>query len=251
MDRMMRIICLGILAGLAAAAQTTQARAPYLRQAEISQSGGTLRINANSPRPLEQALDALQVKYGWTIDYEDPQYLSSLDLVDAPPPSQAKLPSGGSFSVEFSASAPDEEKTLRLLVDSYNKSKNPGKFELRKDGQGNFSVVGNAAHDDKGGMSQQKPILDVPITVATEERPITDTVNLICQEISTQSHMTVELGVSPRKLMDHPTVKLGGSKVPARELLVQALHATHQNVYWRLLYDPGTKGYLLDLHGRP
>jgi hypothetical protein len=219
----------------------------YLKQATVSQDAGTIHITANSPRPLAQVLDALQLKFGWTVDYEDPQYTAAADLVDAPKGSPLpKLPAGAAFSVQFPANAPDEEKTLRLIVDSYNQSKNPGQFELRH-ADGTFYVVGNAAHDDKGAMAKQPSLLDSPITIASEERTITDTVKLICDQLGAQG-TTVTLGVTPRKPMDHNNIKLGGTKTPARDLLRQALQGTHQNLYWHLLYDPNSKGYFLDIH---
>jgi hypothetical protein len=240
---------LSVFVSIQALSQTTQGVRPYLKEATISQAAGRVRIDANSPRPLAQVLDALRKKYGWVVDYEDPQYVSSVDLALAPDTvSQSQVPAGGSFSVEFSPATPDQEKTLRLVVNSYNRSKNPGQFDLRGNGQGTFFVVGTAARDEKGGMSPQQVLFDIPVTLPTEERTITDTVNLICQQITAQSHITVTLGVSPRSLLDRAAIKVGGTKVPAREVLLQSLAATHHSLYWRLLFDPNSKGYFLSIH---
>lgn len=211
--------------------------------------GDMLRIDANSPRPLAQILDALRQKYGWVVDYEDPQYISSADLVLAPGSnSQSHIPAGGAFSVQFPATATDEDKILRLIVDSYNHSKNPGRFDVRRSPQGNFVVVGISAGDEKGAISPQQVPFDLPLSLPTEERSITDTVNLICQEIASQTHTAVILGVSPRSLLDRTAIKLGGTGIPSRELLRQSLMATHHDLYWRLLFDPDSKGYFLNIH---
>jgi hypothetical protein len=240
------ITLLGIFIALGAVSQT--ANGSYLKQATVSQEGGTIHVNANSPRPLAQALEALQQKFGWNVDYEDPQYTAAADMVDAPKSSpMPKLPAGAAFSAQFPANLADEEKILRAVVDSYNQSKNPGQFELRHT-DGNFYVVGNAAHDDKGAMAKQSVLLDSTVTLTTEERTVTETVNLICEQLAAQAGSPVTLGVTPRRPMDRNSVKLGGAKVSARDLLVQALHATHQNFYWHLLYDPNSKGYYLDIH---
>jgi hypothetical protein len=240
-------ISFAIFLAVAAFSQTTGAGS-YLKQATISQEAGVIHINANSPRPLAQVLEALHLKFGWTVNYEDPQYIAAADLVDAPKSSTlAKLPAGAAFSVQFPANAPDEEKTLRLIVDSYNQSKNPGQFELRHT-DGNFYVVGNAAHDDKGAIAKQSAIFDSLITIPTDERSVTETVKLICDQIAAQGAPAITLGVTPRRPMAHNTVKLGGTKVSARDLLRQALQGTHQNFYWHLLYDPNSKGYFLDIH---
>jgi hypothetical protein len=242
------IFLLAVFATLSAWSQTTAISGTYLKQATVSQDAGTVHITANSPRPLAQTLDALQLKLGWAVNYEDPRYTAASDIVDAPKGSPlAKLPAGSAFSAQFAANAPDEEKTLRLVVDSYNQSKNPGQFELRHVG-GNFYVVGNAAHDDKGAMAKQSALLDSPVTLSSDERTVTETVKLICDQLAAQIGAPVTLGVTPRKPMDHNTVKIGGSKAPARELLLQALQGTHQNLYWHLLYDPNSKGFFLDIH---
>lgn len=220
----------------------------YLTRAMFSQSASSIRVTANSPRPLPQILDALQQKYGWAVDYEDPQYVSKLDLIEAHTPSRSLLPSGGSFSVEFPAGAPLVENTLRLLVDSYNQSKNPGRFELRKTAQGGYAVVGTAAYDEKGKILQRLPLLDSPITVPAKERTITDTIALICQEAGAVSQSPVNIGVAPTGFLDHASVTVGGNNVRARDLLLQTLMATHRSLYWRLLFDPNSKSYYLDIH---
>jgi len=243
------VIFLSFLIALQTSAQTSKGSRSYSKDATISQSGGTVHIVANSPRPLEQVLDALQQKYGWAINYEDPQYISSMDIVtSAGGDSGSKLPAGETFAVEFSATAREEEKILHLVVDSYNQSKNPGRFELRRDTQGNFRVVGTAARDEKGAMSAQPVFLDLPLTLTTEERSVTDTVNLICEGIAAQNKTAIAVGVSPRGLMNRTLAKVGGTKIPAHDLLAESLTATHHNLYWRLLFDPDSKSYFLSIH---
>jgi hypothetical protein len=56
-----------------AISQTTSETGSYQKQAAISETEGIVHIAANSPRPLAQTLDALRQKYGWGVDYEDPQ----------------------------------------------------------------------------------------------------------------------------------------------------------------------------------
>lgn len=220
----------------------------YLKEAAFSESAGTVHVTANSPRPLEQLLDGLQKKYGWVVNYEDPQYLSHLDRVDSQDASATQIPAGGSFTVDFPAAAPDEEKTLRLVVDAYNRSKNPGQFELRRSQQGIFFVVGTAAHDEKGTLAPQQVPLDLTLSLPTEERTIAETINLICTAIAQQTHLEVTLGIYPRNLLGHAPLKLGGTKVPARELVLQSLQAATRPMYWRLLFDPSTKAYFLSIH---
>jgi hypothetical protein len=287
------ILILLFLASQAFSQGTPQASS-YLKQAEISETEGTVHIVANSPRPLTQVLEALQKKYGWFINYEDPQFTSKLDTVEvadprAHAPSSQILPAGGRFTLEFpappaqppspqpgaatepgqmsnsaqsspaqSSSTPShpaqldfaqEEKTLRLVVDAYNHSDNPGRFELRTIGEGNLTLVGTAAHDAKGQIASQKPVLDSTLTLARGQRMATTTIELLCQRLTALRGIKVSLGVYPRNLLDHTPVTVGAAKkASARDLLLQTLAHTRGSYYLHLLYDPSSKGYYLDIH---
>jgi hypothetical protein len=236
-----------------AISQTERKTGPYLKHAVISETGGMTHIDGNSPRPLAQILDALQQKHGWVVDYEDPRFISKLDLMEDPESRASSsaptyLPGGGRFSVEFPASAQEEETILRRVVDAYNLSDNPGRFELRKGTQDILLVVGTQARDLQGRLSHQRPVFDVSITMAKQKRTASDTIKLICRKIAEQSRITVRVGVTPRNVLAHTEVTVGGSKIAARELLLQTLTLTRRGLYWRLLFDPSTKVYFLDIH---
>jgi hypothetical protein len=253
-------LSISILFLLCYLAKMTHGQAPYSKQATISETGGRIRLVANDSRPLTQALDALQQKYGWRINYEDPQYRSKLDLVDAKDlqdksssSNGRRVPAGGNLVVEFGAgstpnAAPDEKKTLQMLVDFYNRSSNPGRFELRGDGSEQlFDVVGTAAHDDQGHVSPQQALLDLPITIDVQERTVNDTLDLICQKIADKSHIQFTLGVHPLGL-DRVHVNVGGKDLSARSYLLRTIESTNRKLYWRLLFDPDSGSYYLNLH---
>jgi hypothetical protein len=278
------VICVTLLVISQAFSQSKPEGASYLKEAQVSETEGTVHVVANSPRPLQQVLDALYRKYGWPVDYEDPRFTSQLDLVDvADPvthtPHAQTLPAGGKFTVDFPAvslappapapsqapadstksapappvSAPpvsaEEEKTVRLVVDAYNKSDNSGHFEVRKNGQGNLAVIGIAARDAKGQISPQKPVLDTPLTVARRQRTATGTIELLCKKLTALRGAKVVIGVNPRNLLDHTPVTVGATKAaPARDLLWQTLTAAHCNCYLRVVFDPTSKGFYLSIH---
>jgi hypothetical protein len=239
-------------AGVAKTPAAAPTPSPYSRQATLTESAEKVQITANSPRPLAQVLDVLLQKYKWVVGYEDPQFTAQTDLVTLPGVEAHVLPNGGMFTVEFSATAPgaapDEEKTLRAIVDAYNQSKNPGRFELHKTAGGVFYVAGTAAHDDKGAVAPQKPILDSPVTVAEEQRSVGESLNLMCQDLSTRTHTTVMIGVSPRSPLQNNVAKIGAKDGVARDFMLQALAKLPKPTYWRLLFDPASKEYYLDLH---
>jgi hypothetical protein len=249
-------VCLCWFLTVQSFSQTTHSPTSYLKEATISESAGTVRIVANTPRPLAQMLDALQKKYGWAVDYEDPQFLSKMDVIEiketgkGPATSNLsqKLPAGGPFTIEFPSSAVSEEKILQLAVDSYNRSDNPGRFELRSAKQGAFFVVGIKARDTHDQIANQSAVFDELVTVANQQRNALDTVNLICQQIAAQRGIAVTLGVFPQRVLAAATVSVGGTKVAARDLLLQTLNLPRRSLYWRLLFDPNSKGYFLDIH---
>jgi hypothetical protein len=280
------VACTTLLLVSQAFSQTKPEATSYLKEAQVSETEGTVHIVANSPRPLQQVLDALYRKYNWAIDYEDARFTSLQDLVDVPDPvthapHAQTLPAGGKFTVDFPAvsitptqpaSTPadstkpasaepgsatpsarpvseDEEKSVRLIVEAYNKSDNPGRFEVRKNGQGNLDVVGTAARDAKGQISPQKPILDTRLTVPRRQRTATETIELLCRKLTALRGNKVAIGVNPRNVLDHTSVTVGAIKAePARDLLWQTLTAAHCNCYLRVVFDPNSKGFYLSIH---
>ena len=167
-------------------------------------------------------------------------------------PERIKIPGGHAFSAEFPVSKtqdpiPDEDKTVQLVVDLYNRSGNPGQFEVRKVDD-RLEVVGMAARDEHGNIAKQRVPLDLPITLAVQQRSAFDTVDLICHAIAERSDVKIAVGVFPMGLMNHTNVTVGGADLPAHALLQRALAATGQQLVWRLLFDPDSKSYFLNLH---
>ena len=250
---------IGIVLLFCCSAGTPYGQESYSKQAIITEAGGNIRLVANDARPLAQALNTLQQKYRWRVNYEDPQYTSKLDLIDAKdlldkssyPNGQHRVPSGGPFVADLGAApaggVPDEKKTLQDLVDSYNRSSNPGRFELREDRTEQvFDVVGTAAHDNRGRISQQPVLLDSPITIEAQERTFSDTVDLVCQKIAEKGHVTINFGVHPLGL-DRVHVTVGGKDLAGRSFLLRAMEATGRKLCWRLLFDPDSGSYFLNV----
>lgn len=248
---------LGALA-LSSGFSQTAAQSEYVSRATISHAGETVHLSANDPRPLAQALDTLQREYGWLVNYEDPQYVSKLDLVEVTNPPQHRnagsnsrvhYPGGGALNLDFPNgvapnSSPKEQTTLQLLVDAYNRSNNPGRFELRKTAEQKFDMVGTSAHDTMGHISRQEVLLDLPVTLVDRQRSAFKTIELICLQITERTHTKVSLGVFPMSLQT-TMVRVGGTKLPARTLLSRALTATGRKFVWRMFFDPDSKSYFL------
>jgi hypothetical protein len=248
MKLIQHLIYLGLLAVASAISQTKPETTATPKQAILSESDGKIEVNANNPRPLAQTLDALHQKYGWVVNYEDPQYVFKADIVESADKSGDELPAGGRFSVELtSAQDKDKENDLQRIVEAYNKSGTPGQFELRKSTEGVFTVAGVASRDAQGKIFSQKPALDTTLTIVAKQRAVSAVLELICKRIAAERRITVTIGVVPRTLLNIP-VSVGGTKMPARDLLLHTLTATNRNLYWRLLFDPKSKSFFLDIH---
>jgi hypothetical protein len=235
-----------------AAHTTSQIKKPL-----IYQVGNVVHIHAEGPRPLLRALEALQDKYGWVVDYEEPQYPADLDL-DRNEPSlpRRRHPNGrnlkGSFSVEFNSgpapdSSPDENSVLKIVVDSYNYGDADGQFELRKEQDGRFDVVGIGVRDQQGEVSSRQPILDLQITLKTKRRSADETIALICQKVGQQSKIPVTPSGIADDVSGNGTVAVGGMRIPARTLLSRTLATMVEHLSWRLLYDVDGKSCELSL----
>jgi hypothetical protein len=227
---------------------------PTIKKPLIYQVGQMVHINAAGSRPLLQAVDALQQKYGWTVDYEDAQYPPPTDGATnqlSPPlrrrPNAAQIRDSG-FSVEFntgptSNSRPDEDTVLALVVDANNQSNDAGQFELRKVKDGSFAIVGVGVRDSQGQSAYQQPILDTPISLASERRSARETITLICQKLSEQIKIPVVVNDASESVPGRETVAIGGTAVSTRTLLSRTLASMGSNFYWRLIYDSSNKSY--------
>jgi hypothetical protein len=234
-----------------AAHTTSQIKKPLIYQVD-----NVVHIHAEGPRPLLRALDALEDKYGWRVDYEDPQYPADLDLAtneaSRPRRRHPKVDLKGSFSVEFNSgpapdSPPDEKSVLKIVVDSYNQSDADRQFELREEPDGRLDVVGIGVRDQNGEVSSRQPILDLLITLTTKRRSANETIALICLKLAQQS----KIPVTPSRIADDVsgdgTVAVGGTRVSARTLLSRTLATIAEHPSWRLLYAVDGKSYELSL----
>jgi hypothetical protein len=238
-------------------AQAPQQTNPALKKPLIYQIGQVVHLNAGGPRPLLQAIDALQQKYGWVVDYEDPQYSAAVaGAANRPsPPNRRRANMVGNsenaFSVQFNVgptpdSRPDEATVLTTVIDAYNQSGGAAEFKLLREHDAGFAVVGVGVRDINNEIASQQPVLDSPISLASERRSAGETIALICRKVSQASR--VPISVNPAENLDgNAGVVVGGSSVPARTLLSRALLSRGEKLYWRLIYDAGGKNYVLSI----
>jgi hypothetical protein len=252
-----------LLISAALYAQTAPDARSYISRGVVERDGTSAWVNANGPRPLAQAVDALEDEYGWLgwlIDYEDSPYESKYDLVDdtapqwrmAHPDSKGVTrPSGGHFESWYSEVpgtrwSPEEiEKVLNKVVTDYNRSGNPGKFVVRREERNRYAIVGTAIRDNAGHEKLVAAILDTPISLTREERRADLTFQLICERLSAKLGIKAAYGDGADNLAIQSKVTVGGENLPARTLLLQTVDHMNGIRIWRLFYDADSKQYFL------
>jgi hypothetical protein len=100
---------------------------------------------------------------------------------------------GGAFTARIAIDGyfPDDPmQILPALVEAYNHSGNPGRFELRRVNDRSFDVVPTGAADGR-----QIPLLDTVMSFdATDADSAAVTLRRFCEELSRQSGQTVVFG---------------------------------------------------------
>jgi len=240
--------------------QSHPGHAVLTETAAVSHADGNAKVAVTAPRSLLTAIHAIRSEYGWVVDYEDPIYIPA-DLVDATDPAWrsanpsakgATAPAGSAFTTSFdehSASelltAAGETRVLNKVIDDYNSSDQPGRFQL-KNTDGRLRVVGIAS---KAASTDQPPlsILDTKITLPVQTRTADQAVKDILAALSAATHInTVEVLV-PINVMQGST-SIGGSDVEARVLLEEVITAVNRKLYWELIYYPDTSTYMFNLY---
>ena len=225
----------------------TERHAQYMSAPRIEETESVLEITANAPRPLDDILAALAHQHGWHINYEEPQFGKS-EIVDQTAPSwleqhpngpRAYGIAGGAFHVKIAIDGyfPDDPmQILPPLVEAYNRSGNPGRFQLRVVNELAFDIIPTGSSD-----GPQSPLLDTMMSFdASADVGAYPTLRRFCEELSRKTgHTVVFGGFGPsenRLLQTH--IEQHSVNQPAREILRQMFKQVGLTDCWGLLYDP-------------
>jgi hypothetical protein len=230
-------------------------RQAHYTDPHIVRSASVLEISVNSPRPLDDITEALLRRHSWVINYEDPHYAKA-DLVDSTAPSWLQehpngihvyAVAGRAFSVKLPIDGKFPDDPLQILpplVNAYNLSGNPARFELRVIDTRTFDVAPIATAD-----GPQKPLLDTRMNFDTNNSDAADAdFKSFCEALTRESGEAVEfLRPYPTGTAYFPdaTITIHAQNRPAREILRQMLTQVTSTMSWRLLFDPDEKRFLL------
>jgi hypothetical protein len=222
--------------------------------AKVMRRGSFVVIEANGATPLGPALAAVRDRYGWAVDFEEPVFVSAFDLCETRVSFGRRIESIYSIpTTTFTAryretkrvgfSPTEEERVLRKIVSDYNQSGDPGKFVVRDEGRGRFSVVGEYVEDDHGRPEKVTPISDTRITIARESRKVYKATDLIVQELG-ESQAIENLESDDAAFPPNANFEgvVGGTDVPASELLAEAVNSGGRKISWILRWYGGQDG---------
>lgn len=228
----------------------------YLSRAQITHSGEDVIVTAISPRPLEQAIDAISEEYGWIVDYEDPIYGrgESLD-VTAPEwkkahpleKGQLLLPSGGKFVANLGKIATgqaNQKDAIKLIVDQYNRSGNPGRFRVIQTTGGRLVVSGvSQTESDKssGGVG------DGVIQLSSDSEVASLDLQNVVGQCASVNHVAIIFGIVPANALSQSLVEGYKGSATCRTAIERILSSIPYALTYRLLYDIGNQSYYLSI----
>ena len=208
--------------------------AVYTRHAQISDLGnGTFSVAANSPRPLNQALEAVRREFGWVVDYEDPVYR------DADLDATGGL-IGGSLSGLIDRpqnTSPEEEiKVLDSLIRQQNDRFLGHPFKLVQSGPRRFDVVPSG--------NQARNLLDTPIALSISDKPVGQAIDAVLSAVTAATGVKVQRGGLLDADIELTRTSLAiSTQQPERNVLNQILTSTRARMFWLMTYDSSTKSY--------
>ena len=164
------------------------------------------------------------------------------------------VPKGGAFTVTYTVVKGKEreaniESALEDILKSHDKEVGAGKFRIQKS-NGVFHVIPIAVKNVNGMLMRQPSVLDTGISLPLRERSGLQMLDAICEAISKGKNMRVVVATVPTNLFLQNHTTLAYSNERARDVLIKFLQNVDQSGHlsWRLLYEPGTKTYALNIH---
>lgn len=227
-------------------------------------------FSVTDSKPLAQAAEKFEVRYGIPVSYEDPTYAYDGDLVDHTDPAykqshpngpRALSPKVGTVAFQADphmavSSAAAAMPLIQSLLDDHVKAGNLGQFKLipnpYEDG---IAIVPVAIRNAAGVLSPDQSPLETKISFPQLQRTAMQTLDAICGAI--QANTGKQIGVASAPFGGQPySATIGANNETARNVLQRTLAnirypdgQTGQlpKTSWNLLYDPGVKMYLLNV----
>ncbi len=207
-------------------------------------------IVVSGSRPVAEAVREIERLSGQVVTYEDAPI--------ADPGAVAPMVAGGdaafamprigrlSFEGPETASLEAAGKAVEAALAAYEAGRPAARFALLRSGDA-LHVVPVAISDTAGRSAKVMPALDVRVSVPGGRRSALDALDQWRLALAAALGRPVGLGAAPLATLQARRIEFSANGEPAREALSRLLAATGIRLSWRLLYDPGTKEYALNL----
>lgn len=227
--------------------------------AKIEQSGDSMKVLIDSGRPLAYAVEALEAKYGWQVNYEDPQGYCAQETSDVTAqlsrqpgnPTRVLVPKSVRFELSFAppanpATAAEKRRVLTNLIET-SRSATGRQYTLVEEAD-SFDLVPAGFLDANCRFVARSSILDSKITLEPGFRSLEKTLREFVDELSRVSGRRVGIGGGPTNFMFQTQFSFSATNEPARSVIRRVLGSTRRKLAWQLLVGPGSDMTLLNLH---
>jgi hypothetical protein len=221
----------------------------------------------DDPRPVARAVERLEALYGFPVTYEDPPYVHESELADVTDQvrgdkqklNRVVIPKGGPLAWAYEMASTDAypggglrqsagaaADAVASMLQSHATSRGTEMFTTLSDGL--LHVVPTHFIDPSGKAEPLTPLLSTKIDVSPQRRTGAGLVSEVCQSLSRASGQAVAMGTIPLPLLATHVTTLEAFNETARSVLSRLLREIRLPLSWQLFYDPGSRGYVLNIH---
>jgi hypothetical protein len=219
-----------------------------------------LKITTKGPHPLAETIWAIQNKYNWLINYEEPPVAALNELTDKITPTghtmliRSMKPISTVLSMQDAESSSTERQLaiINTILAAYKESGASDSFRAIQ--QGSFiDIVPVSMRGENGQTQAFDPILNTRISFPeTHFANIYSFVQQVIEQVSSKRGVQIVLGEVPNNLFRQAVVESAQDEL-ARDVLARAFWSMNgprlaqgldmAGVTWTLLYDPESRGY--------
>ncbi len=236
---------------------TTKILAITLLLIVFAAQGQNTSVSFNGPRSLAAALAHIQTASGIPINYEEPPYENSADLLRTGQQSHPGLrpmivartiPSPIVVSLIGLSPTSDAMISVEAVLGAYHKAGLPGTYKaIRR--AGGIDVIPSQVVGALGSMKAITSIMGRNVSLPYGERTALDTLQMIIDSVAKASGYQIRLLRTPfyTKDMSNRVALAGSGQSAADELLNLAARAEVGKISYQLMFDPNDRSYYLSL----
>ena len=199
-------------------------------------AGGHLTISVSSTRPVLSAIEELEQRHGYIINYEEIEGAhSDARTVDGVLPRPESL--YVAYETDQDGTPPDPDKLIAEVARLG--SVDGRRFDSWRSGPMTFYLVDRIARDRAGREVPFTPLLDTRISFPAVDRDLDDFLHVLCKAIKRERDFSLSgPGMSKNYLFQHRTGRGARAEV-ARDVLTSVLAGFKERISYRLLHSFG------------